>query len=101
MHLTALTVLTAAGAVLASPVQTAPETLTVPLKHRVNAASAAGLVERGHARINKINGAKTVGNIDASGPARNEDVSYIASVTIGTKAWDLIVDTGCKLWRGT
>lgn len=99
MHFTALTVLTAASAALATPVERA-KTLTVPLKHQVNAVPASKLVAAGKARLDKVNGVKPFGNVDASsGPAQNQDVSYIAAVTIGSKAWNLIVDTGCKLTR--
>ncbi len=98
MRFTTLSIIVAADAVLASPVERAAKPATLPLKHVVSVTSASGLVDRGHARINKINGAQaaTFGNIDASGPAENDDVSYIASVAIGNANWNLIVDTGCK-----
>lgn len=102
MRFTTLSLLVAADAVLASPVERAAKPATLPLKHVINASSASGLIQRGQARINKINGGggggaqSTFGNVDASGPAENDDVSYVASVAIGNANWNLIVDTGCK-----
>ena len=98
MRFTTLSLIVAADAVLASPVERAAKPATLPLKHVINVSSASGLIQRGQARINNINGGAqaTFGNIDASGPAENDDVSYIASVAIGNANWNLIVDTGCK-----
>ncbi|KAM3550718.1 hypothetical protein MY1884_008095 [Beauveria asiatica] len=102
MRYTSLSILVAAEAILASPVERATKPSAVPVKHVVNVSSPSGLVAKGQARINKVNGAeKTLGNIDASGPAENDDVSYIASVAIGSASWDLIVDTGSSnTWTG-
>ncbi|OAA70777.1 Peptidase aspartic [Akanthomyces lecanii RCEF 1005] len=103
MRFTTLSLIVAADAVLASPVERAAKPATLPLKHVINVSSASGLIQRGQARINKINGGAqaTFGNIDASGPAENDDVSYIASVAIGNANWNLIVDTGSSnTWTG-
>ncbi|KAM3521644.1 hypothetical protein NHJ13051_006114 [Beauveria bassiana] len=102
MRYTSLSLLVAAEAILASPVERATKPSAVPVKHVVKVSSPNGLIAKGQARINKINGAENVlGNIDASGPAENDDVSYIASVAIGSASWDLIVDTGSSnTWTG-
>ncbi|KAM3524133.1 hypothetical protein MY4038_007874 [Beauveria bassiana] len=103
MRYTSLSLLVAAEAILASPVERATKPSAVPVKHVVKVSSPNGLIAKGQARINKINGAaeNTLGNIDASGPAENDDVSYIASVAIGSASWDLIVDTGSSnTWTG-
>ncbi|PQK13592.1 hypothetical protein BB8028_0004g05230 [Beauveria bassiana] len=102
MRYTSLSILVAAEAILASPVERATKPSAVPVKHVVKVSSPNGLIAKGLARINKINGAEsTLGNIDASGPAENDDVSYIASVAIGSASWDLIVDTGSSnTWTG-
>ncbi|KAM3454967.1 hypothetical protein NHJ6243_008698 [Beauveria neobassiana] len=102
MRYTSLSLLVAAEAILASPVERATKPSAVPVKHVVKVSSPNGLIAKGLARINKINGAEsTLENIDASGPAENDDVSYIASVAIGSASWDLIVDTGSSnTWTG-
>ncbi|KAF1734271.1 Polyporopepsin [Beauveria bassiana] len=102
MRYTSLSLLVAAEAILASPVERATKPSAVPVKHVVKVSSPNGLIAKGLARINKINGAESaLGNIDASGPAENDDVSYIASVAIGSASWDLIVDTGSSnTWTG-
>ncbi len=97
MLFTYLTIAATATSVLASPVKTGAKTAILPLKHVSNVKSVKNIVDRGQARLRNINGAHTVGNVDASsGPATNEDVSYIAAVSIGGSSWNLIVDTGCK-----
>ncbi|KAM0668294.1 hypothetical protein ACQRIU_001856 [Beauveria bassiana] len=102
MRYTSLSLLVAAEAILASPVERATKPSAVPVKHVVKVSSPNGLIAKGQARINKINGAENaLGNIDTSGPAENDDVSYIASVAIGSASWDLIVDTGSSnTWTG-
>ncbi|KAM3514716.1 hypothetical protein MY11210_001687 [Beauveria gryllotalpidicola] len=102
MRYTCLSILVAADAILASPVERATQPSAVPVKRVINVSSPSGLVAKGQARINKINGAEsTLVNVDASGPAENEDVSYIASVAIGSANWNLIVDTGSSnTWTG-
>jgi hypothetical protein len=90
--------LAAAAAVSASPLEPRAKTTAVlPLKHVVHANSIKGIVQKGQARIRKVNGESTV-RLDAvsSGSVTNEDVSYVAPVVIGGNTWNLIVDTGCK-----
>ena len=87
--------LAAVAAVSAAPVERA---VAIPLKLVSSVSSAANLVQRGQARIERYNGASHVGNVDASsGSVTNEDVSYVADVSIGGSTWSLIVDTGCTL----
>lgn len=88
------------AAVYASPiVERQAKTAVLPLTTVNNAKSAKSLVTSGQARINKINGVQShsVGpQPDASsGSITNEDVTYVAPVSIGGKTWELIVDTGC------
>ncbi|TVY37835.1 Polyporopepsin [Lachnellula subtilissima] len=77
--------LTAAVAVSASPVQRQTKTAVLPLKHVSNVTSIKNIVSKGQARMNHINGIQTVGaSPDAgSGSVTNEDVSYVAPVSIG------------------
>jgi hypothetical protein len=92
-----LTLVTAAG-ISASPLEIRAKTAVLPLKHVTNVSSIKGIVQKGQARIQKVNGqAATSTHLDASsGPVTNEDVSYVAPVVIGGKTWELIVDTGCE-----
>lgn len=97
MLFTSLAVVATATAALASPVKPSGKTVTLPVKRVSNVKSAKSLVQKGHARLAKVNNVKTVGNIDASsGSITNEDVSYVANVQIGDGTYSLIVDTGCK-----
>lgn len=98
MLFSSLAIVAAATAALASPVKPNAKIATLSVKRVSNVKSLKNIVQKGHARINKVNGAKAaVGNIDASsGSVTNEDVSYVASVSIGGSSFDLIVDTGCK-----
>jgi hypothetical protein len=98
MLFSCLAVVAAATATLASPVKPSAKTAALSLKRVSNVKSLKSIVQKGQSRIHKINGIKAaVGNVDASsGSVTNEDVSYVASVSIGGKSWDLIVDTGCK-----
>ncbi|KAK1252236.1 hypothetical protein MKX08_003423 [Trichoderma sp. CBMAI-0020] len=104
MLFSSLAVVAAATAALASPVKPSgkAKTVTLPVKRVSNVKSAKSLVQKGHARLAKVNGVKTVGNVDASaGSITNEDVSYVAQVTIGDGTYSLIVDTGSSnLWCG-
>jgi hypothetical protein len=84
--------LLAAAAVSASPIELQPRTAVLPLKQVSNISSVKSIVGKGQARLNKINGAEV-----SSGSVTNEDVSYVAPVSIGGSTWQLIVDTGCKL----
>jgi protein-disulfide isomerase len=100
MLFSSLAVVAAASAALASPVKPSGKTVTLPVKRVSNVKSAKNLVQKERARLNKINGVKSV-NVDAvSGPVTNELITYVAEVTIGGSTYDLIVDTGCKLTLG-
>lgn len=88
----------AAVAVSAAPLESRAETIVLPLKKHSNVTSISNIVQKGHARISAINGEQAAPVARASsGTVINEDVSYVAPVTIGGKSYDLIVDTGCKL----
>lgn len=93
-----LAVAAAIVAVSAAPVEQQVKTTILPLKHVSNVKSSKNLVNRGHQRINAINGVRAIGPTAAvsSGSVTNEDVSYVAPVSIGGTTWDLIVDTGCR-----
>jgi hypothetical protein len=77
-----LTLAAAAATVSANPVQ---RRAVLPLKHVSNVSSIKNIVSKGHSRINKINNVHTVAaTADASsGPVTNEDVTYVAGVSIG------------------
>lgn len=93
-----IAVLAMAAVVTASPVEPRAKSAVLPLKHVSHVTSIKNIVSKGQARIRKANGAHAVGVIAASsGPVTNEDVSYVAAVSIGGSSWDLIVDTGCEL----
>ena len=92
-----LVIAAAAAAVSASPIAPRDATIVLPVKSHVNVASMSNIVAKGQKVISKVNGGSSVGNVDASGPATNDDVSYVAAVTIGSKVESLIVDTGCML----
>ena len=98
MHFAALS-LALAAAVSASPIeQRQAKTATLSVSQVNNVKNAKSLVAAGQQRINKINGVQKVGAQPeaSSGTVTNEDVSYVAPVSIGGKTWQLIVDTGCK-----
>ena len=84
----------AAGAVSATPVE-ARAPLAMPLSHVNNVKSIKSIVERGQTRIAKVNGARADAPEASSGAVTNEDVTYVAPVSIGGTTWQLIVDTGC------
>lgn len=91
----------AAAGVSASPLVARDGTLTLPVSKFANVTSMQNIVNRGQATINKVNGAHTVGNVDASGTVTNEDVTYVAPINIGGNTWQLIVDTGSSnTWCG-
>ncbi|CAN8104095.1 unnamed protein product [Discula destructiva] len=95
----------AAAAVSAAPAKTQAKTVVLPLKHYSNVTSIKNIVDKGQSRIDAINKEQTTSSswaIDvSSGPVTNEEVSYIAAVTIGGTAYDLIVDTGSSnTWCG-
>lgn len=86
-----------AAAVSASPVERQAKTAVLSLKHTSNVSSIKNIVDKGQARINKINGVTALGATSevSSGSVTNDDVSYVAPVSIGGSTWQLIVDTGC------
>lgn len=92
----------AAVAVSAAPLESRAAAIALPLKKHSNVTSINNIVQKGHARISSINGeqaAPAARAVDASsGTVTNEDVSYVAAVTIGGKSYDLIVDTGCEFY---
>nr|POF25772.1 polyporopepsin [Quercus suber] len=93
----------AAGLVSGAPIESQVETTVVPLTHYSNITSMKNLVQKGQARINKINAAKANSPTPdaSSGSVTNEDVSYLAPVNIGGSTWQLIVDTGSSnTWCG-
>ncbi|KAG0646607.1 Polyporopepsin [Hyphodiscus hymeniophilus] len=93
----------AAAAVSASPIERDAKTTVLSLKHVSNFKSIKNVVAKGQARIKAINGESSIGATPdvSSGSATNEDVTYVAPVTIGGKTWQLIVDTGSSnTWCG-
>lgn len=95
-------VLAAAGvAVSAAPLeQLQARTATLNLNYHSNITSAKSLIEKGQERLKHINNEKTAGNsLASSGSITNEDVTYVAPVSIGGYSYSLIVDTGCKYWH--
>ncbi|CZS91345.1 related to aspartic proteinase precursor [Rhynchosporium graminicola] len=69
----------------------------VPLKRKSNASSLKSLIRQGQNRLAQINGLSSLDtSLVSSGVVTNMDTYYTASVTIGGKDWDLIMDTGCK-----
>ncbi|KAL7933839.1 putative aspartic protease [Trichoderma chlorosporum] len=103
MLFSSLAIVAAATTALASPVKPSAKVATIPVKRVNNVKSLKNVVQKGQARLNKVNGIKNaVGVVDASsGSVTNEDVTYVASVTIGGSSYDLIVDTGSSnTWCG-
>ena len=99
MHFNAPIALVAAAAavVSASPIKARAEPTTLVVKQVQNLTSVKNLVTKGRAKIQKINNDKSEGiRLVSSGTVTNEDVTYVAPVSIGGKTWELIVDTGCK-----
>lgn len=93
-----VSLLALAAAVSSSPVERKSTTAVLPLKHSINVTDLKNIVNKGQARINKINGGVATRAVAVnSGAVTNEDVSYVAPVVIGGKTWELIVDTGCML----
>ena len=92
-----LAVAASVAAVSASPVKPRAESVALPVSKVSTFTSIKNIVSKGQAKISKINTSSSEGNrLVSSGPATNEDVSYVASVTIGGSAYSLIVDTGCE-----
>lgn len=69
----------------------------VPLKASNNIKSVGRLVQSGKHRLKRFN--KAYHGVPDSSPVTNEEVSYLANMTIGGETYSLIVDTGCKLTR--
>jgi hypothetical protein len=93
----------AAAVVSASPVERRATSVVLPLKHVSNFTSIKNIVNKGQARINHINSVNSVGAVSdaSSGSITNEDVTYVAPVSIGGTTWQLIVDTGSSnTWCG-
>ncbi|KAG6366147.1 hypothetical protein INS49_000323 [Diaporthe citri] len=95
----------AAVAVSAAPLEGRAETVVLPLKKHANVTSINNIVQKGRARISAINSDQSAPAARAvavsSGTVTNEDVSYVAPVSIGGKTYDLIVDTGSSnTWCG-
>lgn len=95
-----LAIAAAIATVSAAPLQSQVKTAVLPLKHVSNVQSSKTLVNRGQQRIAAINkdSVQRVGPSPdvSSGSITNEDVSYVATVSIGGNDYSLIVDTGCK-----
>ncbi|MCJ1312468.1 hypothetical protein MMC25_006142 [Agyrium rufum] len=88
----------AAAAVFASPVERHVKTAVLPLTHIHKVSSIKNIVGKGQNRINVING---ISPDVSSGSITNEDVSYVAPVSIGGRTYSLIVDTGSSnTWCG-
>lgn len=101
VHTTYLLMALAAIGVIAGPIQPRTKTLTVPVHGVNNVKSIKGLVEKGQARIQKVNGAVHFNKDVSSGTVINEDVSYVAPLKIGGSTYNLIVDTGSSnTWCG-
>lgn len=97
MRFVSVSILAAATVALASPVEPRGKMVVLPLRKVHTAQSAKALVDHGQAKLREINGEKLAGNVDAnSAPITNGVVSYVASVTVGGVAYDLVVDTGCR-----
>ncbi|EEA29030.1 hypothetical protein TMatcc_002608 [Talaromyces marneffei ATCC 18224] len=96
----AFTTLLAASAAFASPIERQAKTEVLPLKRVSNLTSMKNLVSKGQARLGKVNGVAAI-EARSSGPVTNEDVTYVAGVSIGGTTYDLIVDTGSSnTWCG-
>lgn len=93
--------LLAATTALASPIEVPAKVVKMPVKQVSNVTSIKNIVSKGQARIKKVNGEELVARSVSSGAVTNEDVTYVAPVTIGGYTWDLIVDTGSSnTWCG-
>lgn len=85
-----------AAAALAAPLEKNLKVHVLPLTHHNSITNVKNLVENGQARLRGLNGPSKFKVQVGSGSATNEDVSYVATVSIGGKPYSLIVDTGCK-----
>lgn len=94
----ALTLLAAAVAVSASPIAVQERSQQLSLSYVSNVQDVSKLVLKGQQKLKAVNSNGTTSkfNNDASsGSVTNEDVTYVAPVSIGGNTWSLIVDTGC------
>lgn len=104
MHFIAL--LAAAAAVTASPVEKVQKRAVLALSHNINVSNVKNIVAKGQSRLAAVNAASVQVGAESdatdatattsSGTVTNDDVSYVAAVTIGGNSWSLIVDTGCE-----
>ena len=86
-----------AAAALASPIEVQVKTAVLPLRHSAKVTSFKNIVSKGQSRLLKVNGQVSGPGSDASsGSVTNEDVTYVAPVSIGGRTFELIVDTGCE-----
>ncbi|KAF7947584.1 hypothetical protein EAE96_008668 [Botrytis aclada] len=103
MLFTSLLAFAGAAAVSASPIAQVKSSV-LPLSRNHNVTSIKNIVDKGQARLNKVNGIATTdkrATAVSSGAVTNEDVSYVAPVVIGGATWSLIVDTGSSnTWCG-
>lgn len=87
--------------VSAAPAQS-EKLLTIPVRKGTSGKSltAKDVVERDFSRIASYNTKSgSLATRASSGPAINEDVTYVAAVTICTTVYNLIVDTGSSnIW---
>ncbi|TGO07532.1 hypothetical protein BTUL_0268g00020 [Botrytis tulipae] len=103
MLFTSLLAFAGAAAVSASPVAQV-KSAVLPLTKNHNVTSIKNIVDKGQARLNKVNGIATSAKratAVSSGAVTNDDMSYIAPVVIGGATYSLIVDTGSSnTWCG-
>ncbi|TGO57000.1 hypothetical protein BOTNAR_0211g00060 [Botryotinia narcissicola] len=103
MLFTSLLAFAGAAAVSASPVAQV-KSAVLPLSKNHNVTSIKNIVDKGQARLNKVNGIATTAKratAVSSGAVTNDDVSYVAPVVIGGATYSLIVDTGSSnTWCG-
>lgn len=94
---TSVALAAAAAIVSAAPAPVQLESVKLPVKRVATFTSIKNVVEKGQAKISKINSPGVGLTARASsGTVTNEDVTYVAPVSIGGNTWSLIVDTGCK-----
>ncbi|USW48075.1 Putative aspartic peptidase A1 family, aspartic peptidase, active [Septoria linicola] len=95
--------LVAAAAVVSSAPVKQEANVVLPVKRVATFTSIKSVVEKGQNKISKINshGVGLAGRATSSGVVTNEDVTYVAPVSIGSNTWQLIVDTGSSnTWCG-
>ncbi|KAF7903608.1 uncharacterized protein EAF01_006657 [Botrytis porri] len=100
MLFTSLLAFAGAAAVSASPIDQI-KSAVLPLAKHHSVTSIKNIIDKGQARLNKINGITTTEKRAGSGAVTNDDVSYLAPIVIGGATWSLIVDTGSSnTWCG-